>query len=161
MTSGSRPVCAAPTITFDGGAGNGSWEAAANWTGYCRPGPADDVCIPAGAVERVSISGNVEIRSLELREQLTIGGGTSPYPPENVVMRITGAGATNHLRADTELSGYRTLEVAGTLAIDAPATFRWTSTTFLTGNGAVTIAKGATLEVDGGVCGSRTSTDCR
>lgn len=33
------------TISFDGGAGNGLWEAAANWTGNTLPGPADDACI--------------------------------------------------------------------------------------------------------------------
>src|SRR5688572_24309271 len=45
---GGREAEAGCTITWDGGAGTMSWHTAANWDTNVVPGPADDVCIPAG-----------------------------------------------------------------------------------------------------------------
>ena len=36
------------TIKFDNGAGTGVWQTPQNWDTDVLPGPADDVCIPAG-----------------------------------------------------------------------------------------------------------------
>lgn len=64
------------TVTWDGGAGDGSWHAAANWSGNILPGADDDVVIEAAGGGPVVFSqGTTRIRSLECHHAFVLAGG--------------------------------------------------------------------------------------
>src|SRR5688572_8519234 len=73
--TGGEPAMGGCTITWDGGAGTMSWHTAANWDTNVVPGPADDVCIPAGA-NVLYVTGASTIASLACAGNLTASGGT-------------------------------------------------------------------------------------
>ena len=59
------------TIRFDNSAGTGLWQTATNWDTNVLPGPADDVCIPAGSNVTLS-SGTQSINTLFVESGATL-----------------------------------------------------------------------------------------
>ena len=64
-------------VSWTGGAGDGLWGTAGNWSGGVVPAMADDVVVDvATAPVIVFAGGRREVRSLVLRESLVIDSGT-------------------------------------------------------------------------------------
>jgi len=65
------------TIQFDNSAGTGLWQTAANWSTDILPGPADDVCIPAGKnVTLSALAHTISTLYVEADGALTVTNGT-------------------------------------------------------------------------------------
>jgi hypothetical protein len=71
-------VARGETITWTGGAGDGSWHKAGNWDLNRAPGAGDDVVIPdmSPDVTVTYSSGATSINSLTSEEAFTLSGGT-------------------------------------------------------------------------------------
>ncbi|HEX8743898.1 MAG TPA: Calx-beta domain-containing protein [Thermoleophilaceae bacterium] len=108
------------TVSWDGGAGTGRWQDAANWSGDSVPGLDAVACIPAGASVRQELGGTVA--GLRGEGTLTVRGG---------VFTVTGAASLGRLSVEggtTEIEGFfevpalaqtaGTVQGAGTLSAD-------------------------------------------
>ena len=68
------------TISWSGGAGNNSWQEAANWTPERQPDATDHVCIPPSATVEVS---------QEVGSVLTVAGDGKLSLLPGAVLRLT------------------------------------------------------------------------
>ncbi len=134
------PLLAAPagqslscpgTISWDGDAGDGLWQSAANWSTDSLPGPSDDVCI--GSFDVTLSSGTATINSIETAGSLviTLSGvleiASTSQIGGNLTLSTTGSGG---------LTGAGALTILGTSG--------WTSGT-MSGTGSTVAAGGMTL----------------
>jgi hypothetical protein len=117
----------AATVTWNGGAGDFSWQKPANWSTDSLPGSADDVVINAGGGVTITTVSNVTIRSLQCSNNLTVAGG---------VFRVTGGASV--------VQGQLTMTNSVSVTLSATG-----AGTIFTGAGGAT-ANGASFEATGG-----------
>jgi hypothetical protein len=122
------------TIRFDNGAGTGVWQTAANWSTDVLPGPADDVCIPAGSIVTLG-AGTHTISTLfvETGGALTMGGAGAPTLNLGAASQVDG---TLTVSSSATLGGAADIAVAGLLT--------WTSGT-ISGAGTLFANGGAAI----------------
>jgi alpha-tubulin suppressor-like RCC1 family protein len=139
--AGAEPTC---TDTWTGGAGNGLWQSAGNWSTASVPGSSDVACIGSGTSVQVT-TGSDHAGVLEDSGSLTISGGslelTSSATASSVASLSMQGGA---------LTGAGSLHVSGSLSWTKAATMSGTGSTVLQSgaSGTIELATGekATLE---------------
>jgi hypothetical protein len=139
--AGAEPTC---TDTWTGGAGNGLWQSAGNWSTASVPGSSDVACIGSGTSVQVT-TGSDHAGVLEDGGSLTISGGslelTSSATASSVASLSMQGGA---------LTGAGSLHVSGSLSWTKAATMSGTGSTVLQSgaSGTIELATGekATLE---------------
>src|SRR5438874_4467733 len=97
---------AACTINWDGGAGTTSWTDAANWDTDSLPGPADVVCIAAGAPGAsvtYSDAVNTQVSSLSSGKPLTVSLGVLTVAGPATLETLTLSGGTAGLNGSTAI----------------------------------------------------------
>jgi hypothetical protein len=127
---GSPTSC---NVEWDGSAGDGRWDTAANWSTDTLPGPADWVCIPEGSTANHA-TGTSAVAAVTAPGTLRISGGT---------LGIAGNSSITHL----QITG-GTLD--GTGGIDVQDQFTWSGGN-LNGAGDLTLVGNATATVSGTV----------
>jgi hypothetical protein len=123
------------TDKWTGGAGDGLWQTAGNWSTSTVPNSTDVVCIGSGAMVQVSASVN-HAGVLQSEGVLMISGGSlelASTSEASSAASLTLSGGT--------LSGAASLEVAGSLS--------WTGGS-MTGSGKTVLEAGATGSIEPG-----------
>jgi Bacterial Ig domain/PKD domain/Calx-beta domain/Palmitoyl protein thioesterase len=141
------------TITWDGGAGTARWHDAANWDTNVVPGPADRVCIPAGAPGAVVLLGDptgTAVAALHSEKPVNVAAGQLTLAGSSAVdaLRLTGgvvdaaelAVATELTQTGGELTGAGTVSVEGVMVWTAGAQ---------SGNGMTDVVGAGGLRLDG------------
>lgn len=122
------------TSYFDGGAGDGLWQSAANWSGDTLPGSSDTVCI--GEAFDVTLSAGLQsIHHMRNFGSLTMQSG-----------QLVLAAASFVRRPFTMIGG--ALSGPGSLSLDGGGD--WTFGT-MDGTGTTIVPVGALFEIDGNV----------
>jgi hypothetical protein len=133
--AGAEPTC---TDTWTGGAGNGLWQSAGNWSTASVPSSSDVACIGSGTTVQVT-TGSDHAGVLEDSGSLTISGGslelTSSSTPSSVASLSLQGGA---------LTGAGSLHVSSSLS--------WTKEATMSGTGSTVLQSGAsgTIELTAG-----------
>lgn len=137
--AGAATACAPGVVThtFTGSGVPGSWHSAGNWSTGTVPGPADQVCIPAGHSVAYT-AGASTIAGMQVNGELSVSGGN---------LQLLGADASE-VGGALGLSGSATLGGSASLTIPAGGTFNWTSGVH-SGAATTTVATGATLNLTG------------
>ena len=126
LLSGS-PTPATPTCTNTFVGPTGAWTTASKWSTGAVPTSADYVCIPDGTT--ASLSGTATVDGINIDGTLS-GAGT---------LTITDAGTASESELDGGVTGTSVNLTAGSLAI---------TTAQYGGSGTLTIAPGASMEID-------------
>ena len=122
----------AATVTWDGGADDGSWHSAVNWSGDIAPGPGDDVVVPAD--KAVTVLESVTVKSLKLGNRATLG--------------VSGAGIV--FEADTAAIDGANLWVAEGGRINLPGLVAYQNTDATGGGGQLSASGvGSVLDLPG------------
>ncbi len=133
--AGAEPTC---TDTWTGGAGDGLWQSAGNWSTASVPSSSDVACIGSGTTVQVT-TGSARAGVLEAGGSLTISGGSlelaSSSTPSSVASLSLQGGA---------LMGTGSLHVSGSLS--------WTKAATMSGTGSTVLQSGAagTIELAAG-----------
>lgn len=101
---GTAAITQAANVTFDGGAGTGSWHTAANWDTDLLPGSGDVAIVPV--LQNVTYStGSTTIQNLQVDPggNLTIAGGTLATTSSAAT---TLAGSVVHSNGTLNLAGW-------------------------------------------------------
>lgn len=91
------------TVTWDGGAGDGSWHSAANWSGDVSPDAADDVVVPVGVT--VAVVESVTVKSLTLRPRSGLNASGNGVVFEAATALVDGANLSARQGASIFLPG--------------------------------------------------------
>ena len=144
---------AACTINWDGGAGTTSWTDAANWDTDSLPGPADDVCISAGAPGAsvtYSDAVNTQVSSLSSGKPLGVSLGVVTVAGPATLETLTLSGGTVSLNGSTAIGALDQSDglLTGSGAVGVGA-FHWTGGA-QSGTGTTTVSSsGLGLTIDG------------
>ena len=123
--------------TFDGGGGTALWGDPANWSSGTVPGPGEVACIPEGWSVSF-LSGTSSVGAIRAEGDLQVSGGT---------LQVLGESAIDHLHlGGGTLTGSGDVTVTGELV--------WYGGT-LAGTGTLTLASGATGDLQGSLVLSR------
>jgi type IV secretory pathway protease TraF len=117
-------LAAAPgcTVTWSASAATQAWSTAENWDPQRVPGPADDVCVPAGRTVQVS-AGTAVAHSLNGAGRLVAGGGSLLVARDSAIGELVVSGA--HVTFGGSLDATRlewsdgVLDGAGTTTVGA------------------------------------------
>ncbi|MCZ7628880.1 MAG: hypothetical protein M5U19_07355 [Microthrixaceae bacterium] len=121
------------TVSWDGGAGDGRWDTAANWDTDVVPGSTDRACIPEGSTAEHS-TGTSSVGSVDAQGTLRVSGGTLGIAGDSSVSNLQVAGGI--------------LDGSGDLAVTD--TFTWTYGT-VRGGGVLRLAPGSSGSISGTV----------
>lgn len=125
-------------------AGSGTWQTAVNWSGGTLPGPADDVCIPAGVTVTLS-SGTHSINNLGSSGDLVFSGGSLTVAGSfNSDGAVTLSATNLTLNATSSINGSFTQSggtLGGTGSLTVAGLMTWSGGT-MTGTGVTTAGGG-------------------
>ncbi|MFN8104270.1 MAG: Calx-beta domain-containing protein [Acidimicrobiia bacterium] len=81
------------TVSWDGSAGDGRWDTAANWSTDNLPGPSDAVCIPEGSAVEHS-TGTSSVGAVTAEGAVTVSGGTLSIAGDSTIAQLAVSGGT-------------------------------------------------------------------
>jgi hypothetical protein len=130
-TIAANPTC---TETWTGGASDGLWQTAGNWSPANVPGSSDVVCVGSGATVKVT-EGSEEVSSLEDQGTLAITGGSLELTDSS-----TMSGVDSLVLNGGTLTGAGSITVSGSFSLGGNST--------MSGSGTTVVEGGVTGEVE-------------